>query len=129
MIDTSNMVGNTLSWVVVKDIEASLAYYTGVLGFQVECNTPEYGWAELKAPQGARVALAQENPMAPFKAGTNAILTIEVRDIEAAKEQLVQAGTTLHGEIEEIPDHVRMLTFEDSDGNMMQLAQKLDDAK
>jgi len=125
MIETSNILGNTLSWVVVKDIKQSLNYYTMVLGFTIDSEAPEYGWAELHSAEGASVALAQENPAAPYKAGMNAVLTFSVRNIDLAKEHLLANGATLHGDIEEIPGHVKMLTFEDLDGNLMQLAQKL----
>lgn len=125
MIDTSNIVGNTLSWIVVKDFKSAIRFYTEVLGFSIQSETPEYGWAELSGPEGAIVALAQENPSAPYKAGINAIITITVKDINTARRALFDAGTKLHGEIEEIPGHVKMQTFEDADGNILQLAEKL----
>ena len=125
MIDTTNLIGNTLSWVVVKDFETAKRFYTETLGFTVQSEAPEYGWAELSAPQGAAVALAQESEGSPFKAGTNAVITIAVKDIEIARKELLQAQAKLHGDIEEIPGHVKMQTFEDEDGNVMQLAQRL----
>lgn len=125
MINTSNIIGNTLSWLVVKDLDAAIDYYTKVLGFSVECHTKEFGWAELSAPKGAIVALCQENPHAPYKSGTNAVITIEVKDIEMARKTLISSGSKLCGEIQEIPGHVKMQTFEDFDGNMMQFAEKL----
>lgn len=125
MIDASNIIGNTLSWVIVKDFKEAIQFYTEVLGFSIQCETPEHGWAELSGPEGAVVGIAQENPQSPYEAGTNAVITVTVKDIEAARKELIAAGTKLHGEIEEIPGHVKMQTFEDSDGNIIQLAEKL----
>lgn len=117
--------GNHLSWIVVKDLKAAIKFYTDVVGLELTQETPEFGWAELKGSGGATLGLAQEDPSMPFKAGANAIMTITVDDIEASKKMFQEKGARLIGEIETVPGHVKMQTFQDSDGNTMQLVELL----
>ena len=124
MVQVGSVVGNMLSWIVVKDLEEAIKYYTEVVGLELLEKTPEYGWAELSGPEGAKLGIAQESEMNPVKAGQNAVMAIRVADIEAAREEMVKKGAVMLGEIEDIPGHVRMQTFRDASGNMMQLAQE-----
>jgi predicted enzyme related to lactoylglutathione lyase len=117
--------GIYLSWIVVKDIKAAITFYTTVAGLTLKEFNPEFGWAELSGPEGAILGLAQENKEYGQFAGTNAVVTISVDDIHSACEQFKKNGAILLGELIEIPGHVIMQTFQDSDGNTMQLVQQL----
>ena len=117
--------GNLLSWIVVKDLKAAVKFYTEVVGLTLLNKSPEYGWAELAGPEGASLGIAQESSEMEIKAGSNAVMSISVDNLDAACGLYRKKGAKLVGEIVEVPGHVRMQTFLDSDGNMMQVVQKL----
>lgn len=120
-----NTQGIYLTWIVVKDIETAIKFYTEVVGLKLLQYTPEYGWAELAGPSGASLGLAQENPQEPIRAGANAVATITVDNIITARDRFKTQGVRLLGDILEIPGHVKLQTFVDADGNTMQLVEKL----
>ena len=119
-----------LAWISVKDIKKSEKFFAETLGLKVTTSTPEYGWLELAAKEGG-CALGvgacsdtdeYENPVKP---GMNAVLTMTVDDIVAAKKELEAKNVRFIGEIVEVPGHVKMATFADIDGNIFQLVQEL----
>lgn len=121
-----NTEGIYLSWIVVKDIEKAIKFYTEVVGLTLKEFHPEFNWAELSGPGGSTLGIGQEDSEAQMKAGVNAVVTISVKDIDAALKHYQEKGATLIGEVIEIPGHVKMQTFTDADGNTMQIVQKLD---
>lgn len=115
-----------LSWIVVKDIEAAVRYYTEVVGLNLLEFNEEYGWAELQGYDGGAVlGIAQENSEEAMPAGQNAVVTFTVEDIEEAKLELFEKGANFEGDILEVPGHVKMQTVIDSDGNRFQLCEVL----
>lgn len=117
--------GIYLSWIIVKDIKKAIQFYTQVVGLELKEYHKEFAWAELAGPGGSILGIGEENLAASMKAGTNAVITISVEDIDQAKADLVHQGATLVGDILEIPGEVKMQTFKDGDGNTLQLVQKL----
>ena len=122
----THVKGIKLSWIVVKDLQSAIQFYTEVVGLTLKSESPEYGWAELSGPEGSVLGIAQENPQEETKAGTNAVITITVDDLEAARSSFLQKGAKLVGEVMEVPGHVKMQTFQDADSNTMQLVELLD---
>lgn len=122
-----NVTGIKLSWVVVKDLKAAIEFYTKVVGLKLVQDSSELGWAELSGPDGSILGIAQENPQMDNKAGTNAVVTVTVEDIEAARKSFLEKGANLIGEVIEVPGHVKMQTFTDKDGNFLQLVESLDE--
>ena len=118
--------GINLSWVVVKDLQSAIKFYTDVIGLTLRNESTEYGWAELSGPEGSILGLAQENPKSEIPAGSNAVTTITVDDIEKARVACQEKGATLIGDVIEIPGHVKLQTFADGDGNTLQFVEKLD---
>ena len=117
--------GIKLTWIVVKDIQSAIKFYTEVVGLTLHKHHAEFGWAELSGPDGSRLGLAQENDEMDIKAGMNAITAISVEDIDSARSSFLKQGAKLIGEIVEVPGHVKMQTFEDADGNTLQIVQQL----
>ncbi len=118
--------GNMLSWIVVKNLKESIEFYTKVVGLTLLNESLEYGWAELSGPEGCRLGIAQECSEMGTKAGSNAIVTISVDNLDDACSFYREKGAELVGDVIEVPGHVRMQTFVDADGNTMQIVQKLD---
>jgi len=123
MVEAAKMQvkGIMLGWIVVKNLDEAIKFYTEVVGLKLMQHTPEMGWAELSGKDGARLGIAQENDQLEQKAGINSIMCISVENIELAVEQYKKKGATLLGDIVEVPGHVKMQTFVDKDGNTFQL--------
>ena len=109
----------------VTDLARSLGWYTDVLGFSVIHHVPENGWAELQAPvPQVRVGLTEVESMPP--AGGGAVLTFNVRDIDAARKYLETRGDIrFDGDTCTIEGWVRLATLYDPDGNVLMLAESL----
>ena len=120
-----SLQGIHLSWIVVKDLEAAVKFYTEVVGLSLLEKSPEYGWAELSGPSGSRLGIAQESPISEIKPGSNAIMAITVDNLGSTCAAFLQKGGKLSGEPMEVPGHVKIQSFIDKDQNTMQFVQKL----
>ena len=115
-----------LCWIVVKDIKAAVQYYTEIVGLKLMELSEEFGWAELEVHEGgSRLGIAQESAHEPVKAGQNAVMTFTVDNLEKSKKQMVQKGAKCHGDVIEVPGHVKMQTLIDQDGNHFQICEVL----
>jgi len=120
-----NTLGINLSWIVVKDLKIAIKFYTEVVGLQLREHHEEFGWAELSGAEGAILGIAQENPKMNEIAGTNAVVTVTVIDLDKARDDFTKKGAKLVGDVLEVPGHVKMQTFLDKDGNKLQIVQLL----
>jgi predicted enzyme related to lactoylglutathione lyase len=118
-------IGIHLTWIVVKDIEKAIKFYTEVAGLELKEYHKEFCWAELAGPEGAILGIGQECQENPMAAGANAVPTISVESIEEAIAHLNKMKAKLIGDVIEVPGHVKMQTFQDADGNLLQLVQQL----
>lgn len=115
-----------LSWIVVKDIKKAVAFYTEVVGLKLTKFNEEFGWAELTGHEGgAMLGIAQQNDTDPIAAGSNAVVTLSVQNLIKAKNELLQKGAKMIGEVLEIPGHVKLQSVVDHDGNHLQLVEVL----
>lgn len=107
----------------VSDLDASIAWYEKVLGFTLLYRADEIAWCELatKVP-GVNVGLGANMEVREGGGATN---VFGVKDIEAAKAHLDAHGVRQDGEIQHIPDMVKLITFFDPDGNAMMLSESL----
>jgi predicted enzyme related to lactoylglutathione lyase len=117
--------GIFLSWIIVKDVPKAIKFYTDVVGLSLKNYHEEYGWAELSGPDGSILGIGQEGKENPMKAGSNAVVTVSVDDIEKAKNHFTTHEAKLVGETMEVPGHVKLQTFVDIDGNTLQLVEDL----
>ena len=121
--------GISLGWIVVKDLDAAIAFYTDVVGLKMTQHTPEFGWAEFEGENGMTLGIAQENdqmndPMTE-KAGKNAVMCVSVENLEDAIVHYKEKGAKFVGDVIEVPGHVKMQTFVDADGNALQLVEQI----
>ncbi len=117
--------GIPLVWIVVADIQTAIEFYTSTLGFVLEEFHKEFGWAELSGGNGSRLGIAQYTSTSEIPAGHNAVITIEVEDLELSREELLTKKARCVGDILVVPGHAKMQSFLDNDGNMLQLVQVL----
>lgn len=124
------ILGIQLAWVVVKDLQQSIEFYTKTLGFTLKEHAPEFRWAELEGKTGSRLGLAEEHEgdmeYGPHvAAGSNGVVTITVENLDAISEEYAAKGVRLLGKVLEIPGQVKMRTFQDLDGNLFQIVEML----
>lgn len=124
--DTKKLTrGIQLCWIAVKDIKAAIKFYTDVVGLSLHEFHENHGWAELSGPEGSRLGICQADPAHGAIAGTNAVITITVDDLEIVRQSYIAQGINLIGDVIEVPGQVKMQTFTDSSGNHLQLVQIL----
>jgi catechol 2,3-dioxygenase-like lactoylglutathione lyase family enzyme len=112
---------------IVRDVDAAIAFYTGLLGFEVEMH-PGPGFAALRrgdlrllvnatgGPGGAsqRVAAGDPEP-----GGWNRF-QLEVDDLDAAVESLRDAGASLRGDVV-VGRGGKQVLVDDPSGNCVEL--------
>lgn len=113
--------GLTLS-LPISDLEKSIAWYQDVLGFELLYKMDEMGWCELKSGvERVNVGLSVTERSNPG----GATPTFGVTDIEAARAALAAKDVKLDGDIQTIPEMVKLQTFYDPDGNSLMFYQDL----
>lgn len=117
--------GISLVWIVVKNLDEAIAFYTEIVGLKLEEKSEEFGWAELKGEEGAYLGLAQASDESGLSPGTNAIFTLDVDSLDEAKKKYEADGVTMIGDVCEVPGHVRLQLCKDRDGNAFQLVETL----
>ncbi|MEZ5708050.1 MAG: VOC family protein [Blastomonas sp.] len=110
----------------VSNLDASIAWYQDILGFELLYKVDDLAWCELASSVArVNVGLSQVED-AGGKGG--ATLTFGVTDIDAAKAELDARSVRQDGPIRDIPGMVRLLTFYDPDDNALMLYQDLSEA-
>lgn len=107
----------------VINLDAAIAWYQKVLGFELLYRADEIGWCEMSTSvPGVSVGLSQNEKVVLGGGATN---VWGVQDIHAAKAHLDRHGVKQDGEIQHIEGMVKLITFYDPDGNTMMLSQSL----
>ena len=101
----------------VADLDRSIAWYSDVLGMKLIYRREDIAWCEFQSAVERVKGGLSEVEEAGGKGG--ATLTFGVRDIDAAKTVLDRHGVRQDGDVQEIPDLVRLLTFFDPDDNAL----------
>ncbi|MDF2659965.1 MAG: lactoylglutathione lyase [Paenibacillus sp.] len=109
-------------WYNVRDIGQSLAFYTGKLGFELLFHDPDSGMAMVKTnTDQCVIGFSQAEEVVPSTSST----VFDVSNMEDAVHTLKQQGVTFIGDIETIPDFVKLATFTDPDGHSLMLSEQL----
>lgn len=109
-------------WYNVRSLERSMGFYKGTLGFEVLFHNAEWGMAMMKSnTDNCFIGFSEAETVEPSTSST----VFDVEDIEAAVQRLRQAGVKFSGDIEVIPDFVKLATFSDPDGHSLMLSQQL----
>lgn len=118
--------GINLIWIVVKDLKEAVKFYTEVVGMNLESIHEQFGWAELIGKEGGvRMGIAQKNDFDNMAPGSNAVITLTVKNIEETKQDFIKKGAVMLGDIMEVPGHVKLQTLVDIDGNRLQIVESL----
>lgn len=119
----------SLAWISLSDMAQSKKFFSETLGLKLVSEAPEYGWMELKASEssfrlGAGIC-TDTYGVNPVQPGNNAVVTMTVDDLASSMDELKKKGVSFVGEVVEVPGHVKMVFFQDPDGNYFQLVQEL----
>ncbi len=98
----------------VKDLAAAKALYNRVLGVEPYADAPYY--------VGYRVD-GQEIGLDPNARSQGPIGYVEVSDIKASLQTLLDAGAQVHQEIRDVGGGMLVATVKDPDGNIVGLRQ------
>ncbi|MFK7930081.1 MAG: VOC family protein [Myxococcota bacterium] len=121
-----NYDGGLTAGLPVRDLNTAVAWYMDVLGFTLNYQMDEMGWAELATETpGLTIGLSQVEEMT---LGGGATLTFGVHNLAAARAILEAKNVRFDGETETIPEMVAICTFYDPDGNTLMLYQDLSGA-
>lgn len=113
-------------WLVVKDFESAVEFYTKVVGLKLMECSEEYGWAELQGHEGGcRLGIAKSRAEEKLGPGANSVPTFTVASLETSTAEMERKSCKRIGEIQEVPGHVKMLLFKDADGNHFQIVEML----
>jgi catechol 2,3-dioxygenase-like lactoylglutathione lyase family enzyme len=117
----------------VKDVAASVAFYSDVIGFAVEATYDDPPYATL-ALAGSRLSLAEQGHAADDRPGVamaapddparaNVVLVVEVDDARAEHARLQQAGVRFLAEPYEPPWGGCRFFCVDPDGYLVEIEQ------
>jgi len=106
-------------WFWVTDMDRAVAFYRDALGLELRMRH-ENAWSEFEAG-GIRIGLHGAVGEMPIAHGGTAVF--EVRDLDLAKASLEEAGVAFDAHLGEVPGLARYASFEDPDGNSMQLIE------
>ncbi|MBA3721465.1 MAG: VOC family protein [Parachlamydiaceae bacterium] len=116
-----------LSWIVVSDFEKAKKFFIDTLGLKAGQCDDNMGWLELSGHDGGAVlGIAKASNHCPIGPGQNAITTFTVDNIESFTSDMSKKGIKLIGDLQVIPEHVKMQLFSDLDGNLFQVVETLD---
>ena len=109
-------------WYNVANLDRTLDFYTKGLGFEVDYQDPGSRMVIVKTnTKDCFIGFTEANEVVPVTSSA----VFEVEDIELAVAELKSRGVSFTGEIETIPDFVKLAVFHDPDGHRFELSQTL----
>lgn len=106
----------------VRDRKKSAEWYATHLGLKLLYDVPEIGWCEMVTPiPGVFIGFSEVEEPTPG----GPVPTFGVRDLDAARARLEDAGVRFDGPPIEHEGLVRLSTFYDPDGHALMLAESL----
>ncbi len=114
--------GLTVS-ISVSDMDRGIAWYEDVLGYKLLYRMDHLGWCELESSvKDVNVGLSVTEEPNPG----GAVPTFGVADIYAAKTWLESKGVKIDGDVIQIEEMVKLLSFYDPDDNALMFFQMLE---
>ena len=106
-------------WFWVTDMDRAIAFYRDGLGLSVSSRHGDE-WAELDAGS-IRIGLHGARDGRPTPHGGTAVFRVD--DLDLAKAWLEERGVAFDDHLGEVPGIARYASFDDPDGNSMQLIE------
>ena len=115
----------------VSDVERSLEFYQGTLGFEIRMDVP-FGdgrrWIEVAAP-GSPTTIALTPPGPGQSPGIDTGIRFTSGDVEADHASLKARGADVDPEIMRWPNSPPMFQLRDPDGNLLYVVQRMSEAE
>ncbi|REK75108.1 VOC family protein [Paenibacillus paeoniae] len=109
-------------WYSVTNLEQTLKFYSEKLSFEVIFHDSSSGMAMVNTnTQDCVLGFSEAEAVEASTSST----VFEVHNIEEAMKQLEEKGVSFIGEVEHIPDMVKLATFVDPDGHNLMLAESI----
>ncbi|MGI2295991.1 VOC family protein [Paenibacillus sp. GXUN7292] len=109
-------------WYSVANLERTLEFYSGKLGFEVVFHDSSSGMAMVNTnTKDCIIGFSEAETVEPATSST----VFEVLNIEEAMKQLEADGVAFVGEVEHVPGMAKLATFMDPDGHNLMLAETL----
>jgi predicted enzyme related to lactoylglutathione lyase len=109
-------------WYNVSNLDETLAFYAGKLGFEVAFHDPESGLAMVNTnTKDCVLGFSVAEKVEPATSST----VFEVVNIDEAMKQLEAKGVSFIGDVEHVPGMAKLATFVDPDGHNLMLAETL----
>jgi catechol 2,3-dioxygenase-like lactoylglutathione lyase family enzyme len=114
-------------WFFVSDLDRAIAFYRDRLGLEVAMRQGDE-WAELEAGP-IRIGLHGTRSGRPPRGGMDGspphggTAVFAVDDVELARASLQARGVAFDEHLGEVPGYARYASFEDLDGNSLQLIE------
>lgn len=107
-----------------RDLEGTVEFYTGTLGFECGELNQEWGWASLRR-DGVEVMLARPNEHEPFERPVfTGSLYIRTDDVDALWEQLRERAKVCYP-VEDFEYGMREFAIYDNNGYLLQFGQEI----
>ncbi len=104
----------------VTDLDRAIAFYTGVLGFEMTERRDDLRFAHFATNvAGLEIGLSEQPEP---KGSGSALLNIGVADVAAARRSLEAKGVVFRRPTVIIPGKVALAEFADPDGNLLRFA-------
>ena len=120
MVEKNIKIRRIYFQVKVDDLDRAKDFYHNIFDFPIAWyESPAVGWCEIQLPGDARLGLnlRRKEDKHPPSWG---ILTIEVENLEATREILIEKGVQTT-EIFDNPNYVSYFNIKDSEGNSIQI--------
>ena len=120
------MINGGNAAIYVSDMDRSVKFYTDTLGLTLRLRIAN-DWAEIDAGKGMVIGLHPARPPETVAPGTRGAIDIELNvtePIDSVVDTLKKRGVAFDGPIKEY-ENVKIITFDDPDGNTIVLAEVL----
>ena len=110
-----------LVWIPVTDLDEAMRFYGETLELDLVLEDRDTNWAEFQLSENAKIAV---HAVKAINASPVGAVVLETDNIEQSELWLRGKGIKLFDK-ETIPGQAKLGSFQDPDGNVIQLAQSL----
>jgi lactoylglutathione lyase len=117
---------------LVSDVDAAIAFYRDVLGFELQWGEAAIGYASFAGGRGVDLSVFARGgqPEAAPPSGDRALLSLQVDDVDAEVARLRDLGVPIAAEPRDEPGWgLRVAYVRDPDGTLLELMRQLPPAE
>ena len=111
--------------VLVDDIEAAQAFYSGFLGFDIAMDEPGFTMFASPSNRTAQITVAADDDRAQDRGVREARISVEVEDVDALHEKAREQGLEIVYPLTNEPWGIRRFFVRSPDGTVINVAQHI----